>query len=138
MNQSYDTTTPEDGGESLSLRDFVAPEGLATLRVPFPLPLAAGALANDLKLTALRPLGFSRSSPYRSKLLTALHEKSPALCAELQIVCGERGIRTPGRSHVNGFQDRRIRPLCHLSNSLNRFSVVVYATYDLETDCKDR
>ena len=31
MNQSYDTTTPEDGGEFLSLRDFVAPEGLATL-----------------------------------------------------------------------------------------------------------
>ena len=52
--------------------------GLATLRVPFPCPLAAGALANDLKLTALRPLGFSRTSPYRSKLLTALHEKSPA------------------------------------------------------------
>ena len=44
MNQSYDTTTPEDGGEFLSLRDFVAPEGLATLRVSFPCPLAAGAL----------------------------------------------------------------------------------------------
>ena len=50
-----------------------------------------GALANYLKLTALRPLGFSRTSPYRSKLLTALHEKSPAQCAELQFACGERG-----------------------------------------------
>ena len=29
---------------------------------------------------------------------------------------GERGIRTPGPVTVNGFQDRRIRPLCHLSN----------------------
>ena len=29
--------------------------------------------------------------------------------------CGERGIRTPGPITVNGFQDRRIRPLCHLS-----------------------
>jgi hypothetical protein len=29
--------------------------------------------------------------------------------------CGERGIRTPGTSRYNGFQDRRIRPLCHLS-----------------------
>ena len=29
---------------------------------------------------------------------------------------GERGIRTPGSSHFNGFQDRRDRPLCHLSN----------------------
>ncbi len=28
---------------------------------------------------------------------------------------GERGIRTPGPSQVNGFQDRRNRPLCHLS-----------------------
>ncbi len=29
--------------------------------------------------------------------------------------CGERGIRTPGNLRFNGFQDRRIRPLCHLS-----------------------
>ena len=28
---------------------------------------------------------------------------------------GERGIRTPGPLRVNGFQDRRNRPLCHLS-----------------------
>ena len=28
---------------------------------------------------------------------------------------GEGGIRTPGPLPVNGFQDRRIRPLCHLS-----------------------
>jgi hypothetical protein len=30
-------------------------------------------------------------------------------------ISGERGIRTPGPVTVNGFQDRRIRPLCHLS-----------------------
>ncbi len=30
---------------------------------------------------------------------------------------GERGIRTPGPSQVNGFQDRRNRPLCHLSGA---------------------
>ena len=30
---------------------------------------------------------------------------------------GERGIRTPGTFRYNGFQDRRIRPLCHLSIS---------------------
>ena len=29
--------------------------------------------------------------------------------------CGERGIRTPGPVKVNGFQDRRDRPLRHLS-----------------------
>lgn len=27
----------------------------------------------------------------------------------------ERGIRTPGALTPNGFQDRRNRPLCHLS-----------------------
>lgn len=31
--------------------------------------------------------------------------------------CGERGIRTPGGVTLNGFQDRRIRPLCHLSGA---------------------
>jgi hypothetical protein len=33
----------------------------------------------------------------------------------LFFIGGERGIRTPGPVTVNGFQDRRIRPLCHLS-----------------------
>ena len=28
---------------------------------------------------------------------------------------GERGIRTPEPVTVNGFQDRRVQPLCHLS-----------------------
>ena len=32
------------------------------------------------------------------------------------VFCGERGIRTPEPVKVNGFQDRRIRPLCQLSN----------------------
>ena len=32
---------------------------------------------------------------------------------------GERGIRTPGASQLNGFQDRRNRPLCHLSGHKN-------------------
>ena len=103
--------------------------GFAALRAPHPFPLAALALANYLKLTALRPLGFSRTSPYRSKLLTALHEKSPALCAELQIVCGEGGIRTPGAFQLNSFQDCRNRPLYHLSKVLGLF---------LEQDCKYR
>ena len=31
------------------------------------------------------------------------------------ISCGKRGIRTPGPVKVNGFQDRRDRPLRHLS-----------------------
>jgi hypothetical protein len=44
---------------------------------------------------------------------TSGYEKSPEIQGFL--VCGERGIRTPGGLTLNGFQDRRIRPLCHLS-----------------------
>ena len=33
------------------------------------------------------------------------------------VYCGETGIRTPGTSRYNGFQDRRNRPLCHLSKT---------------------
>ena len=32
-------------------------------------------------------------------------------------LCGERGIRTPGPVTVNGFQDRRFKPLSHLSGA---------------------
>ncbi len=44
--------------------------------------------------------------------------------AAVLIFGGERGIRTPGASQLNGFQDRRNRPLCHLSNdkSMTLFS----------------
>ena len=34
---------------------------------------------------------------------------------------GEGGIRTPGTLRYNGFQDRRIRPLCHLSVGRSEF-----------------
>ena len=32
-----------------------------------------------------------------------------------EVFGGGRGIRTPGTLLYNGFQDRRIRPLCHSS-----------------------
>ena len=38
------------------------------------------------------------------------------------LYCGETGIRTPGASQHNGFQDRRNRPLCHLSNTVLLFA----------------
>jgi hypothetical protein len=38
---------------------------------------------------------------------------------------GERGIRTPGGITHNGFQDRRIRPLCHFSGAKVRFFSLV-------------
>ena len=37
--------------------------------------------------------------------------------------CGELGIRTPGGVTLNGFQDRRNRPLCQLSGAKVRFDV---------------
>ena len=37
--------------------------------------------------------------------------------------CGERGIRTPGTLLHNGFQDHRIRPLCQLSNSAQKYKI---------------
>ena len=40
------------------------------------------------------------------------------------LACGERGIRTPGGSHLNGFQDRRNRPLCHLSGGKSTKKII--------------
>ena len=63
------------------------------------------------------------SRPVHSTTLPSLHrvfeiavlavKKVNHLKASLH--CGERGIRTPGTSQYAGFQDRCIRPLCHLS-----------------------
>ena len=39
---------------------------------------------------------------------------------------GERGIRTPGASQLNGFQDRRDRPLCHLSGDKNITEILLF------------
>ena len=43
-----------------------------------------------------------------------IYEKKEGLLDEAPL-SGERGIRTPEPVTVNGFQDRRIRPLCHFS-----------------------
>ena len=44
-------------------------------------------------------------------------KRSNLLIANLleRLFCGERGIRTPGTSRYDGFQDRCNRPLYHLS-----------------------
>jgi hypothetical protein len=44
-------------------------------------------------------------------------KKPRQVCRGFCFFCGERGIRTPGPVTVNGFQDRRIKPLCHLSGA---------------------
>ena len=47
---------------------------------------------------------------------SVLHAKNAPSCGSVYYKNGgERGIRTPGSFRNNGFQDRRIRPLCHLS-----------------------
>jgi hypothetical protein len=44
------------------------------------------------------------------------HQIEKPTCAKASVgEGGERGIRTPGSLTFNGFQDRRNRPLCHLS-----------------------
>ena len=40
--------------------------------------------------------------------------------SSLMLVCGGRGIRTPGGVTLNSFQDCRIRPLCHSSFKILR------------------
>ena len=50
----------------------------------------------------------------KNKNRCKLHTYSDLLVCSV-ILGGERGIRTPGALQLNGFQDRRNRPLCHLS-----------------------
>ena len=39
-------------------------------------------------------------------------------CETVLFLEGKRGIRTPGALRLNGFRDRPIRPLSHLSNKI--------------------
>ena len=48
------------------------------------------------------------------------------------LYCGERGIRTPGGLTLNGFQDRRNRPLCHLSENPSGFSRTIFCISSAE------
>lgn len=54
------------------------------------------------------------------------------------ICSGERGIRTPGTSQYNGFQDRRDRPLCHLSSAslMRTFPLKALQRYALFSNSK--
>ena len=51
-----------------------------------------------------------------------------------KMFCGERGIRTPGGVTLNGFQDHRIRPLCHLSGKLLIFFKII-ASASIQSTC---
>jgi hypothetical protein len=40
---------------------------------------------------------------------------------KVELICGERGIQTPGTLQYGGFQDRCNRSLCHLSSDTSFF-----------------
>ena len=49
-------------------------------------------------------------------VLVFYNKRKPAEIQRVNsLLSGEGGIRTPGGVTLNGFQDRRNRPLCHLS-----------------------
>lgn len=47
-------------------------------------------------------------------------------CRRSSYFGGRRGIRTPGTLQFNGFQDRRDRPLCHLSGDKNITEILLF------------
>ena len=57
--------------------------------------------------------------------LTMLKRKIPVNQRLTGILSGERGIRTPGASQHDGFQDRCNRPLYHLSLLLRKQALVL-------------
>jgi hypothetical protein len=66
------------------------------------------------KLDPLYPQSLTSFKISAIPLATLPNEKCP-LSGALLLFCGEGGIRTPGGFHLNGFRDRHIQPLCHLS-----------------------
>ena len=84
-------------------------QGLSSLRSDI---LGWGVKEN--KMSGLRPRHFLfrvlRNASIPRSLIKNVRQRRT-----FYFPCGERGIRTPGPLTVNGFQDRRIRPLCHLS-----------------------
>jgi hypothetical protein len=66
------------------------------------------------KACSLRSHGLFHASCRSSTLGSGGHKKALRRWRKA-LFCGEGGIRTPGGVTLNGFQDRRIRPLCHFS-----------------------
>ena len=88
-----------------------------------PCPLAVGALANERPEAELISLSLRdcalRAFPPRLRRGDAKQEKRTGARVNSApvsfVLCGERGIRTPGSFHFNSFQDCRFKPLTHLS-----------------------
>ena len=86
-------------------------------------PQPACAAKSAAKNRTENAIGQAASEP-RSRRYHAIRKKNRkpckrTLCRVLLLysvfTSGEIGIRTPGAFQLNGFQDRRNRPLCHLS-----------------------
>ena len=57
----------------------------------------------------------ARHGPRRELPRSTCEHAIDAVASISELCGGEGGIRTPGRSPFNGFQDRRFKPLSHLS-----------------------
>ncbi len=68
-----------------------------------------------LKLVFSAPPQYTRNQGFTNPNLSLPFKALSGLNGQLGQDGGEGGIRTPGTVKPNGFQDRRIRPLCHLS-----------------------
>ena len=69
-------------------------------------------------------------------VLVFYNKRKPAEIQRVNsLLSGERGIRTPGGVTLNGFQDRRNRPLCHLSKRVSLFLSAKLGTLFDMTKC---
>jgi len=58
---------------------------------------------------------FVSTSLTKASFLRSRKQKKPSKMLGFNYFGGEIGIRTPGTSRFNSFQDCRNRPLCHFS-----------------------
>jgi hypothetical protein len=71
-------------------------------------------VSNSQGLTYRETMQVSRKSQTVARHAPRARKEQKVL-RDAAVSGGEGGIRTPGTLRFNGFQDRRIRPLCHLS-----------------------
>ena len=106
---------PLDGGLNQTKLAFA--ESFAEVRgIAFGDPLDGGFNQTKPALCAFH-FRFLKFGKLKADLSAEARNKKPAFAKASVGEGGERGIRTPGGLHLNGFQDRRIRPLCHLSGA---------------------
>ena len=83
--------------------------------IAYGVPLGEGL--QNFKPSCLSTAVFLFSALPRKEVFGSWHKIKKPCIRKVFHFGGEKGIRTPGPVTVNGFQDRRIRPLCHLSGA---------------------